>query len=174
MRASTVLPMYGERSRTRRISTNDAGRNPRRPISTIKPPLTTSITVPVTTSSRSFLPSISPQAFSYWARFFERIKRPSLSSFWRTSASILSPTLTNSFGSTSLRIDNSRDGITPSVLYPTSTRTSSRSTWTIIPDTRSPSLKFRIVPSIAARKSSADPMSFTAMDCLFDVVKNTP
>jgi hypothetical protein len=29
--------------------------------------------------------------------------------------------------------------------------------------TKSPSLKFLIVPSIAARKSAADPMSFTAI-----------
>ncbi|CAB4711242.1 unannotated protein [freshwater metagenome] len=29
--------------------------------------------------------------------------------------------------------------------------------------TRSPSLKFLIVPSIAAKKSAADPMSFTAI-----------
>jgi hypothetical protein len=32
-----------------------------------------------------------------------------------------------------------------------------------VPTTKSPSLKFLIVPSIAARKSSADPMSFTAI-----------
>jgi hypothetical protein len=36
-------------------------------------------------------------------------------------------------------------------------------------------LKFRIVPSIAARKSSAEPISFIAIDdallVLFDVVK---
>ena len=39
-----------------------------------------------------------PQDFSYWARFLERMRRPSLSSFWRTSASISSPTVTSSFG----------------------------------------------------------------------------
>ena len=44
-----------------------------------------------------------------------------------------------------------------------STRTSSRPTWTIVPVTRSPSLKFLIVPSIAAKKSAADPMSLTAI-----------
>jgi hypothetical protein len=32
-------------------------------------------------------------------------------------------------------------------------------------------LKFRIVPSIAARKSSAEPMSLIATTGLFDVVK---
>ena len=163
MRASTCLPMYGVRSRTRRISTKDAGRKPRSPISTMRPPLTTSITVPMTTSSRSFLPSISPHARSYCARFLERIKRPSLSSFCKTKASTFSPTLTISFGSTSWRIESSREGITPSVLYPISRRTSSRSTCTTMPSTRSPSLKFLMVPSIAARKSSADPTSFTAI-----------
>ena len=43
-------------------------------------------------SSASFLASIVPQARSYWARFLERISRPSLSSFWRTRASTSSPT----------------------------------------------------------------------------------
>ena len=116
MRASISFPIYGERSLTRRISTSDAGRKPLRPISTIKPPLTTSMTVPVTTSSRSFLPSISLQAFSYCARFLESIKRPSLSSFCRTRASTRSPTFTNSLGSRSWRIESSLAGITPSVL----------------------------------------------------------
>ena len=58
----------------------------------IRPPLTTSMTVPSTTSSFSFFCSIVPQARSYCARFLDRISRPSLSSFWRTRASIWSPT----------------------------------------------------------------------------------
>ena len=73
-----------------------------------------------------------------------------------------SPTLTMSFGSASCRIESSREGITPSVLYPISRSTYSRSTCTTVPSTKSPSLKFLIVPSIAARKSAADPMSLTA------------
>src|SRR4051794_33027188 len=40
--------------------------------------------------------------------------------------------------------------------------TSSRSTLTMVPSTMSPSLKYLIVLSIAARKSSAEPMSLTA------------
>src|SRR4051812_47707326 len=44
-----------------------------------------------------------------------------------------------------------------------SSSTSSRSTLTITPSTMSPSLKYLIVWSIAARKSSAVPMSFTAI-----------
>src|ERR1700712_4721147 len=43
-----------------------------------------------------------------------------------------------------------------------SSSTSSRSTLTITPSTMSPSLKYLMVWSIAARKSSAVPMSFTA------------
>jgi hypothetical protein len=82
----------------------------------MSPPLTTSMTVPVTTPSSSLRFSIVPQARSYCARFFDRISRPSLSSFWRTRASTWSPTLTTSAGSTSCLIDSSRDGITPSVL----------------------------------------------------------
>src|ERR1700744_2833813 len=43
-----------------------------------------------------------------------------------------------------------------------SSKTSSRSTLTIVPSTMSPSLKYLIVLSIAARKSSLEPMSLTA------------
>src|SRR5690625_5639429 len=43
-----------------------------------------------------------------------------------------------------------------------SRRTSSRSTLTIVPETKSPSLKYLMVSSMAARKSSAEPMSLTA------------
>ncbi len=96
--ASSCRPTYGCRSRTRRISTSDAGRKPRRPMSRIRPPLTTSMTVPSTTSSSSFLASIVPQARSYCARFLDRISRPSLSSFWRTRASTSSPTLDDLVG----------------------------------------------------------------------------
>ena len=55
----------------------------------MRPPLTTSITGPLTTPSSSFFFSMSPQARSYWARFFDRTRRPSLSSFVRTRASML-------------------------------------------------------------------------------------
>src|SRR5574337_1994441 len=43
-----------------------------------------------------------------------------------------------------------------------SSRTSSRSTLTIVPWTMSPSLKYLMVLSMAARKSSGEPMSLTA------------
>src|ERR1700712_2297685 len=43
-----------------------------------------------------------------------------------------------------------------------SSRTSSRSTLTMVPSTMSPSLKYLIVWSMAARNSSADPMSLIA------------
>ena len=76
-----------------------------------------------------------PQARSYWARFLERISRPSLSSRVTTTASIFSPIATMSAGFTPLRIDNSRAGITPSDLYPMSKRASSLSTRTTVPST---------------------------------------
>ncbi|OUD85373.1 hypothetical protein BC477_13255 [Clavibacter michiganensis subsp. michiganensis] len=114
--ASISWPRYGVRSRTRRSSMSEAGRKPRRPMSTMRPPLTTSMTVPVTTPSDSLIFSTSPHARSYCARFLDRIRRPSLSSFWRTRASTVSPTLTTSVGSTSCLIDSSREGMTPSVL----------------------------------------------------------
>jgi len=72
------------------------------------------------------------------------------------------PTETTSAGSTSCLIDSSREGMTPSVLYPMSSRTSSRSTLTTVPSTMSPSLKYLMVSSIAARNASSDPMSSTA------------
>src|SRR6266568_4056153 len=121
-----------------------------------------SISLPVTTPSSSLIFSIVPQARSYCARFLERISRPSLSSFWRTRASMCSPLLTTSCGSTSCLIESSRDGMTPSVLYPMSSRTSSLSTLTTVPSTMSPSLKYLMVSSIAARKASSEPMSLTA------------
>ena len=105
--------------------------------------------------SSSLIFSIVPQARSYCARFLDRIRRPSLSSFWRTRASISSPTPTTSEGSTSCLMESSREGMTPSVLYPMSSRTSSRSTLTMVPETMSPSLKYLIVSSMAAMKSSA-------------------
>src|SRR5262245_59598065 len=43
-----------------------------------------------------------------------------------------------------------------------SSRTSSRSTLTIVPSTMSPSSKYLMVLSMAARKSSLEPMSLTA------------
>src|SRR5215469_7139855 len=43
-----------------------------------------------------------------------------------------------------------------------SSRTSSRSTLTTVPSTMSPSLKYLMVSSIAARKASSEPMSLTA------------
>ena len=114
--ASMVVPMKGCRSRTRRRSTRDAGRKPRRPMSTMRPPLTTSMTVPETIPSPCWISSIRPQARSYWARFLERTRRPSLSSRCSTTASMRSPRVTISLGSTPLRIDSSRGGITPSDL----------------------------------------------------------
>ena len=116
----------------------------------MRPPLTTSITGPVTTSSASFFASIVPHAFSYCARFFERIRRPSLSSLVRTRASTCSPSDTTSWGSTSLRIDSSLVGMTPSDLYPMSRSTSSESIFTTVPLTRLPSSNSTIVASIAS------------------------
>ncbi len=142
--------MYGCRSRTRRNSTSEAGRKPRSPMSRMSPPLTTSMTGPVTTPSRSLTPSMVPQARSYWARFLDRISRPSLSSFWRTRASMCSPSVTTSLGSTSWRIDSSRAGMTPSDLKPMSRRTSSLSTLTTVPVTMSPSSNSTIVPAMAS------------------------
>src|SRR5258708_16413266 len=50
-----------------------------------------------------------------------------------------------------------------------SSRTSSLSTLTTVPSTMSPSLKYLIVKSIAARNSSSEPMSLTATWGLVEV-----
>ena len=63
--ASISWPTYGCRSRTRRISTSDAGKKPRSPMSRISPPLTTSMTEPLTTPSASLICSMVPHARSY-------------------------------------------------------------------------------------------------------------
>ena len=98
------------------MSTNDAGRKPRTPRSRIRPPFTTSITLPSTGSPDSAACSIAFQAISKRARFLERIRRPSASSFVSTSASISSPSLTSSSGLIERRIDSSATGMTPSDL----------------------------------------------------------
>ncbi len=147
---SISRPTYGWRSRTRRRSTSDAGRKPRRPMSRIRPPLTTSMTGPLTMPSFSLISSIVPQARSYCARFLDRMRRPSLSSFWRTRASSSSSSETISCGSTSLRMESSRDGMTPSDLKPMSRSTSSLSILTTRPVTMSPSSNSTIVASTAS------------------------
>ncbi len=124
----------------------------------MSPPFTTSMTGPFTISSASFSFSMVDQARSYWARFFDRTRRPSLSSFCRTRASTWSPSETISSGCTSLRIDSSRAGITPSDLKPMSRRTSSRSILTTVPSTRSPSSNSMMVPAITS-SSEAPPRS---------------
>ena len=88
---SSFWPMNSSRFWTRRMSTSEAGRKPRTPRSRIRPPLTTSITVPSTGSPDSAAASIRRQAFSKRARFLERIRRPSWSSLVRTRASTSSP-----------------------------------------------------------------------------------
>ena len=82
----------------------------------MRPPFTTSITRPVMGSPLSDLRSISFHASSKRARFFERISRPSESSFVSTSASISSPMPTSSPGLIERRIDSSATGMTPSDL----------------------------------------------------------
>jgi hypothetical protein len=82
----------------------------------MSPPLTTSITRPVTGSPCSWAVSIAFHAISNRARFLERISRPSVSSFVSTSAAMSSPSATSSSGLTERRIDSSETGMTPSDL----------------------------------------------------------
>ena len=173
-RASISVLRYMSRSLTRRRSTNDAGRKPRRPISRMRPPLTTSMTSPVTTSPALNFSSTRIHARSYSARFLDRIRRPSLSSFWSTRASIFSPSSTMSDGSASLRMDSSREGMTPSLLNPMSTSTSSCSILTTVPSTRSPSSNSVSVPSIIAFMSASEISSKSMTDVFLISVKTDP
>ena len=113
----------------------------------MRPPLTTSMTVPSTGSPDSAAASILRQAFSKRARFLERIRRPSESSLVRTSASTLSPRATSSAGSTERRIESSCEGMMPSDFQPMSSSTSSLSMRTTVPVTTSLSSKWVIVAS---------------------------
>src|ERR1044072_7521 len=71
-----VWPSCSSRSGTRRMSTSEAGRKPRTPRSTIRPPLTTSITAPLTGSPESAAASILRQARSKRGGLLGRTKRP--------------------------------------------------------------------------------------------------
>ena len=133
-------------------------------MSRIRPPLTTSITSPSTFSPALNFSSMRFQARSYSARFLERTRRPSLSSFWSTSASMESPSATRSAGLASLRMESSRTGMTPSDLKPMSTRTSSRSIFTTVPLTRSPSSKSVMELSMRLFISSVSTSSREKMD----------
>ena len=152
--ASISSPIYEDNSLTLLTSIREAGKKPLTPISTISPPLTDSITVPLIDFLLSEISCISPHAFSYTALFTERINLPSSSSLSKTKACIFSPSFTNSFGFTPFLTDNSLEGITPSDLYPTSTITSFLSTRTIVPSITSPLLKDTNVCSSSAGKSS--------------------
>ena len=110
------VPRYSSRFGTRRMSTSEAGRKPRTPRSMIRPPFTTSMTVPSTGSPDSAAPSMRRHAFSKRARFLDMMRRPSWSSLVRTSASTSSPSSTSSCGSTLLRMESSFAGMTPSDL----------------------------------------------------------
>ena len=82
----------------------------------MRPPLTTSMTVPVTGSPLSKAPSMRFQAFSNLARFLLRMRRPSASSLVITRASISSSRATSSEVLTFLRMLSSLTGMTPSDL----------------------------------------------------------
>ncbi len=99
-----LVDMNSSRFCTRRMSTSDAGRKPRTPRSMIRPPLTTSMTVPSTGSPDSAAASMRRHAFSKRARFLDSSRRPSWSSLVRTSASTSSPSSTSSAGSTDFRM----------------------------------------------------------------------
>ena len=143
-------------------------------MSRIRPPLTTSMTSPSTFSPALNFSSTEIQPRSYSARFLDSTRRPSLSSFCKTSASSSSPSPTTSDGSMSLRMDSSREGMTPSDLKPMSSSTSSWSIFTTVPVTKSPSSNGLMVPSTKPANSSSVMSGASMMDGFLISLKVTP
>ena len=79
-----------------------------------------------------------------------------------------------SAGSASLRMDSSREGMTPSLLNPMSTSTSSCSSLTTTPSTRSPSSKSVSVPSIISFICSSEMSEKSMTDVFLISVKTDP
>ena len=100
------------------------------------------------------------------------MSRPSLSSFWRTSASSSSPSVTISEGLTSLRIESSLEGMTPSDLNPMSSSTSSESIFTTVPVTRPPSSNSTRVASMAS-ESDMPPRSSSTTSMISPISSNS-
>src|SRR3954454_1189178 len=75
---SSVWPRNSSRLGTRRMSTSEAGRKPRTPRSMIRPPLTTSMTLPGIGSPDSRAGSMRRHARAKRARFFDMMRRAAL------------------------------------------------------------------------------------------------
>src|SRR6266849_8245707 len=132
--ARMLWPTIAARFLTGRRSTCEPGRNALTPTSTARPPLTTSTTRPSTGRPFSWAWVIASQTLILSALSLERTLSPSESSLASRYTSISSPTF--------VRLPcrwNSSIGIAPSLLWPTSTRTSLEPMWTTRPRTTSPS-----------------------------------
>ena len=114
---SSVRPMNGCRSRTLRRSTSDAGKKPRRPMSMISPPLTTSMTGPLTAPSAAFLAFVSPQS-AFVLRPLLRQDQPAVLVLLLENEGFESARRARRprTSATSLRIESSFEGMTPSDL----------------------------------------------------------
>src|SRR3954449_3663359 len=73
---SIFVPMYSSRLGTRRMSTSEAGKKPRTPRSMMRPPLTTSMTVPSTGSPHSAAPPLRRPPPAGRARLGGRLDAP--------------------------------------------------------------------------------------------------
>ena len=148
------MPIRGPTSRTGRISTWLPGKNATAPDkSTVKPPLTRPNSTPLTRS-------LAAKAFSSWfqassRRAFSRLKTASPMAFSTRSrkTSTMSPTLTSAGRPAT---ENSLSGTRPSIFKPTSIKTKSFSTATMVPLTTVPSMapfSARLSSSKAANSS---------------------
>ncbi len=137
---SKVWPMSLSRLRTGRRSTWEPGKNAFTPprMVTLRPPFTRWVMVPAMSSSRSQASLISSQTLSLSAFSLERMMSPSSFSLASTKTSTRSPAATLMLP---LEFTNSLSEMTPSDLYPMSTKTLSLPTLMTWPTTMSPSLR---------------------------------
>jgi hypothetical protein len=117
LRLERLARRTGARSRTRRSSTSDAGRKPRRPMSTMRPPLTTSMTGP-DDDAFGFLDLLDGAPGTLVLGTLLGQDQAAFLVFLGEDEGLdPSRRATRSRdGSTSLRIDSSRPGMTPSDL----------------------------------------------------------
>ncbi len=152
--ASISRPMNSPMSPGRRMSTCDAGRNTGYPMSTSSPPLIFRMTRPRTVSPSFFVSTMRCQFSRRSALRFDSTISPLSDSIVSSHTSTTSPM------SMELLSSHSPCGMTPSLLRPTSTTTSSPARPTIRPFSSVPALRLSdsglSIESMSSRPVSAE------------------
>src|SRR5690606_13014191 len=151
---SSSLPSRYTGSRTGRTSTSEPGRNARTSLmSTVKPPLTLPLILPVTVSSFSSASSSSSHTMARLAFSRESTVSPKPFSSASSATLTVSPSAT-SISPSSLR--NCSMGTMPSDLSPALMITTSVRTWTTVPVTMAPGLSLARLAWLASNSSAND------------------